>query len=117
MVALWSVAATTIAVLAFVSASDGDQERIAESTSQARQLQRRLDRQVRQIEARQAAAPSADAVKDLQVAIRDVQKLVAKRDRQAQGFDERLSDIRTRLQAVEQGVEDLQQQADTPDNP
>ncbi len=117
MAALWSVAATAIAVLAYVAASDDDQERIAESSSQTRQLQRRLDRQVQQIEARQAAAPSAQAVKDLQVGIQDLQKLVAKRDRQGQGFDQRLSDIGARLETVEQTVEDLQQQADTPDNP
>ena len=111
--ALWSVAATAIAVAAFLSVNDDDQRRIAESATQARRIQRQVDRELRQIETRQSSAPSAEVVKDLQGTVQDLQKLIARRDRQGQGFDRRMREISQRLATVEQATQDLQEQVDT----
>jgi hypothetical protein len=93
--------------------NDDDQRRIAESASQARRIQRDVNREIRQIERRQAAVPSADTVEDLQETVQDLRALIAKRDRQGQGFDRRMREISERLATAEQATQDLQEQVDT----
>jgi hypothetical protein len=111
--AVWAVAATGIAVAAYLAANDDDEAQIATAGNQARAVQRQLDNQLSRVEDQLSAAPSTEAVQDLQKSVADIRALLVKRDRQASGFDQRVRDIRERLGNVEQSVQDLEQAADT----
>ena len=57
---VWAVAATVIAVLAFLTASDNDGQQITDANAQSLSAQRRLSREVNQLQARVAnVAPSS----------------------------------------------------------
>jgi chromosome segregation ATPase len=109
---VWAVAATAIAVLAFLAANDDDAQQLSDSTNRARRVERRLHAQVDQLEARLAKVPESSDVQDLEKRLGHVEKVAARQDRQLVSIGKQLEAIRPRVDAVEKTANDALQKAE-----
>jgi hypothetical protein len=107
--AVWAVAATAIAVLAFITASDDDDQRLADTSAQARNIQRRVNRQVQQLETRLADVPASATVKGLDKRLKHLERVIARQDRALVSVDGQLEALDKRIQAVEDASQDAAQ--------
>jgi hypothetical protein len=100
--AVWAVAATGISVLAFITASDDDDQRLAETSSQTRGIQRRVNRQVKELEARLTNLPQSSTVRGLQREVRRLTRVTARQDKQLVSLDGQFKDLRNRIETLEE---------------
>jgi uncharacterized coiled-coil protein SlyX len=100
--AVWAVAATGISVLAFLTASDDDDQRLAETSSQTRSIQRRVNRQVKELETRLANLPQSSTIGGLQRNLRRLTRVTARQDKQLLSLDGQFKDLRDRIETLEE---------------
>ena len=100
--AVWAVAATAIAVLAFITASDDDDQRLAETNNQAQSIQRRVNRQVEQLETRLEQLPQSSSIRGLQQNLTRLTRVTARQDRQLAAIGTQLETIRERIATLEE---------------
>jgi hypothetical protein len=99
--AIWAVAATAIAVLAYLAANDDDEQRIADTGAQSRALQRRINQQVQQLETRLETVPSSQSVTELRKTVVHLERVFARQDKQLISIDLQLKDLRSRVETLE----------------
>jgi hypothetical protein len=108
----WAVAATVVAVLAFLTASDDDDQRLAETSAQSRAVQRRVNSQVNELEQRLQAVPKANSVASLQSSITHLQRVVG-RLRSSIGTNDRdIGEVAASVRSLENTVSELETQVD-----
>jgi hypothetical protein len=104
--AIWAVAATAIAVLAYLEANNNDDDQqIADTSRQARSIQRRLDRQVDQLQARIAAVPSAQTVSDVAKRNSQLGRIASRQDKQLHSLGVQLKNVRASIADLQDQVE------------
>jgi hypothetical protein len=99
--AVWAVAATAIAVLAYLSANDDDEAQIADAGARASAVQRRVNQQVRELDQRLANLPQSTEVEGLDARLKRIEKVFSRQDRQLVSVGSQLKQIDTRLNALE----------------
>ena len=100
--AVWAVAATAISVLAFITASDDDDRRLAETNDRAQSIQLRVNRQVEQLEERLENLPQSGAVDRVRLNVTQLSRAVTRHGRQLLSADNQLKDLRSRIEALEE---------------
>jgi hypothetical protein len=108
VVGVWSVAATAIAVLAFLAASDDDDQRIADSNAQARRIQRQVERQVTELESRLAAVPTSSALTALERRVRELGEVAERQDRTDANEGRAIRQLQAAVERLRESVSDLQ---------
>ena len=104
--AVWAVAATAIAVLAFITASDDDDQRLADTSAQARSIQRRVNTQLDQLETRLENVPQTATITQLRRSVARLTKVTARQDKQLSSIGTQLTQVRERLDALEDAPAD-----------
>jgi septal ring factor EnvC (AmiA/AmiB activator) len=99
--AVWAVAATAIAVLAYLSANDDDEAQIADAGARASAVQRRVNQQVREFDQRLANLPQSTEVEGLDKRLKRIEKVFSRQDRQLVSVGTQLKEIDARLNALE----------------
>jgi predicted nuclease with TOPRIM domain len=110
--AVWATAATTIAVIALITADkarDDNSQAGRESARTAGQIgdaQRRLDRRLDEIEARLDELPSAEDVSDLDSRLGRVQSANGETGEQVEELTGSVDDLETRMESLEENPPD-----------
>ncbi|MBN1528128.1 MAG: hypothetical protein JW895_03655 [Thermoleophilaceae bacterium] len=117
MTAAWAVAATAIAVFAFITASDNDAdaERVDAAATQVQAIERRVNRRLESFSGQLESGPFTARVENLEGAIRDIRDLIATRDRQWKRFEARNKVLNGKITFLEQAVRDLRANQDAAD--
>jgi predicted nuclease with TOPRIM domain len=106
---VWAAAATAIAVIALVTASQDDSEEIgAQTASQIGRVQRDLNERLDEIEERLGDLAPAEDVTRLDNRLKKVENAASKTSNRLDAIADDVDDLQTR-------VEELEQQAETPE--
>jgi hypothetical protein len=101
---LWAVAATVIAVLAFLTASDNDAKRIADSSILSPSAQRRLIGEVNRLQARLANVPPRSQVTSVGRQLQQLGRVANRQDVQLVSVGAQLRALRKRVDALERAA-------------
>jgi hypothetical protein len=102
---VWAVAATVIAVLAFLTASDNEGQQITNADRLSLSTQRRLSREVNQLQARVANAAPSSQVRSVGRQLRQLSRVASRQDRQLESVGTQLRQIRAQINSLEQAAD------------
>jgi hypothetical protein len=110
--AVWAVAATGIAVLAYLTANDDDAEQAAESSTQVRRADRQLQQRINALQAQFEELPSAATITDYDRRIKQLSRVAARQDKNLSRLNKAAQDMSDQLTALQQAANDAEQQND-----
>jgi hypothetical protein len=105
--AAWAVAATGIAVLAFLTASDDDEARLADSASQVGRVERELDRRLAAFEERLDTF-EGPTLTQIRTRLEDVGAATVRSDERLPLLTEKVARLERRNATLQQELENLQ---------
>jgi len=102
---VWAVAATAVALIALLDTSGDDAERTAtgaaNSATEAREAQGRLDKRLDKLDARLGDLPQAEDVSNLQSRLLKIEGEAKKASADSGNAEDKVTDLEDRLKAIE----------------
>jgi len=115
---VWAVAATAVALIALLDTSGDDAARTAEgaanSATQVRDAQGRLDKRLDELDARLGDLPQADDVSNLQTRLSKIEDTSKKASTDAGDAEDKLTALEDRVKALEDQPADSGGAGDNP---
>jgi septal ring factor EnvC (AmiA/AmiB activator) len=98
---VWASAATAIAVIALIAASDDNAEQVAAATGQIGRVQRQLSGRIGEIEARVEKLPRSEDVSRLESRLKEVESGAGKSSDRLKALSGRIDDLDRQVEQLE----------------